>query len=292
MANPIKSLTVAIRHDNARVLTWTLEPGYDYPEEFLLKVENSRAGGPWETLADDVKGQCSFVDARRRNWNKHMNEHYRLRLFVNANEQYVSDIVEAGRVTSYPFSTEASNAIRQIEAAIEQSGVTGLLLKRKTFGTRCPLCTDFSGQSTVNEHCPRCFGTGIDGGFYPGITMNLIKDKIDTAESNTQLGWAQTEIVTGRCIAYPWIKVNDIWVEDHTNYRYRLSACTPSASYRTTPLVYTVKMSRLEYTDAAYMPGMDAKVRDRDRWSADPQYTPEEYAATEASAWDKALGEL
>lgn len=289
MANPIKSLEVAIRYDNARVLSWSLEPGYNYPEKFLLSVENSRDGGPWETLDDDVSDQCYYVDSRRRNWNKHMNEHYRLRLTVpGTTENYVSQPIAAGIVTAYPFSSEASNAIKQIETAIEQSGVTGVLLKRKVFGQRCPACTDFHTDQTVNEHCPLCFGTGILGGFYPGISMSLVKDKIETTEQPTQLGYSQTEVVTARCIAYPWIKVGDIWCEDHTNTRYRITTRTPSATYKTTDLVYSLKMSRLEYTDSAYTKGMDDKVVVKDRWTDDKDYTVRD----ELSAWDKALNRL
>ena len=48
------------------------------------------------TLADS----CIYVDSRRRNYNKYMNECYRLRLIVphdTGNEEYVSDIVQAGQ---------------------------------------------------------------------------------------------------------------------------------------------------------------------------------------------------
>lgn len=259
MANPIKDLQVALRGDNARVVTWSLEPQYNYPESFTLALECSRAGGEWEELDPDVSGQCCYVDARRRDRGKRMDEYYRLKLTVSAAETYVSDAVAAGVTKVYPFSTEARNAITQIEQAIKLSGVTGVLLKRKVYGERCPKCTDFAGQDSVNEHCPVCLGTGFVGGYYPGIQLNIIKDSIQTAEGPSQIGFGQTEAVKARCVAYPWIAPGDVWCEDGTNFRYRVSGCSPASSYKTVPLVYTLALSRIEYTDVLHTkPATDA----------------------------------
>ena len=101
MKAPFTSLQATIRYDNARVLTWTMTPGLSLPADTILSVENSRTGGTWETLSDAVFDQCFYVDTRRRNYNKFMNECYRLRLTVphtgSEDEVYVSDIVQIGR---------------------------------------------------------------------------------------------------------------------------------------------------------------------------------------------------
>lgn len=278
MANPFTSLECAIRYDNARVLTWNMLPDANYPPDFILQVENSRAGGPWEVLATGLRDVCAFVDSRKRNYNKQMNEYYRVRLMSKCTgDNWVSQVVEAGNAKVYPFSTEAQNVLKQVEKAIELSGCTGVLLKKKTWGCRCPLCTDFDNQSTVNEHCPNCFGTGIAGGFYNGITMNIIKDSITSSDGPTTHGYGQSEIVKARCIAYPWIHFGDIWCEDITNNRFYILDATPTSSYKHIPLLYTVTMSRLEMTDALYTPPADDKVLLKDVWeSAVVTYTPED----------------
>ena len=262
---------------------------FAYPSNFVLLVQNSREGSEWEDISGDVKDECYFVDPRRRNWNKNMDEYYRL--WLHDENDPGSDVysmpVKAGYATTYPFSAEAKNAISNIEKAIQISGVTGVLLKRKVWGPRCPLCTDFAGQATVNEHCPRCMGTGIDGGFYPGITLNIVKDQIQQGAGLGMLGGTQSETVGGRCVAYPWITQGDIWCEDTTNKRFQINACTPSASYKTIPLVYQLSMSRIEYTDAAYTRGATTLVDSKDRWSQDATYT--RAAGTEDSTWEGAL---
>ena len=281
MASPFKSISVNIRYDNARIVSWTMLPGLKCPDNFILQVENSRAGDKWQVLDTGLANTCAFVDARRRNYNKRMNECYRLRLIVpDTGEEYVSDIVDAGNNKAYPYSTEAENVIKQAETQIEESGCTGKLLKKMVWGHRCPLCTDFKGQMSVNEHCPRCLGTGIDGGYYPGIPLTLIKDQIQTQESTSEIGYNQAEAVQCRCIAYPWINTGDVWCEDVTNKRYVIQTCTPAASYKTTTLVYQMTMNRVEYTDVLHSKEADQKV-----------VAPYNWESTKSS-WDDALSGL
>ena len=297
MANPFKTVTCAMRYDNARVLNWTFDSSMDYPSNFILQVENSRSGGPWTVLASDVKDNCFYIDTRRRNYNKYMNESYRLRLILpDTNEEYVSEVCDAGTVITYPFSTESSNALKQIETSIKMSGCTGVLLKKKSWGVRCPLCTDFEGQASVNEHCPKCLGTGIVGGYYNGISLDIVKDKISDKEQISNLGFSSLEVIQGRCIAYPWICLGDIWCEDHTNYRYYITEADTVSAYKTTPLVYSLQLHRIEYTDVLYTEPVDDKVNIKDVWDSSlVTYTPEMLEDIEnknITDWDEELSKL
>lgn len=295
MANPFTDVACSIRYDNARVLTWALKPNASYPDNFIIQVENSRAGGPWEVLDDDVQDFCAFVDNRKRNYNKYMNECYRLRLIVpDSQEEYVSDIVNAGKFEAYPYSAEAENVIKQVQKDIELTGCQGVLLKRKHWGKRCPLCTDFPDQQTVNEHCPACLGTGYAGGYYNGISMEIKKDQIKTEETQGRDTIDASEIVTGRCIAYPWVRYGDVWCEKGTNKRFFVDKVTPAASYKQTTLVYQFTMHRLEYTDVLYGGMADDKVALKDLYSAaEVSYTPHDEAVLEQNSlvdnWKTAL---
>ena len=280
MSLPFTSIQAAIGVHNERIVTWTMQSNTIYPANSILQVENSRAGGPWEVLANDLADNCFFIDTRRRNYNKYMNECYRLRLTIpesagTPKQEYVSDIVQAGQFQAYPFSEEAENVIRMAEKTIELSGVTGVLLKKKHWGVRCEHCTDFDDQMTVNEHCPWCLGTGFAGGFYNGISMALIKDKIDRVEKQTQSNVEEQEKITGRCIAFPWIRYGDVWVEDKTNKRYFVNGVTPTSSYKEVDLIYAIELNKIEYTDVMYSKAADAKVEVKDLWdSAHVEYTP------------------
>lgn len=285
MSCPFTSIDCTIRYDNARIITWTLRSGVSYPEHFALQVENSRAGGPWTVLSDELADSCSFVDSRKRNYNVRLDECYRLRYIdLDTGETCLSAIVDAGNHKAYPYSADAENVLKQVEAQIKQSGCTGKLLKKKIWGHRCPRCVDFNGQATVNEHCPRCLGTGIDGGYFPGIDLDILKDSIDTPESPSEVGYIMGEVVKGRCIAYPWIHHGDVWCEDNTNKRYVISRVTPAASYKTTHLVYSITMSAVENADVLHSVKADMLVQETGSWEHEKASTMNNKAG-----WDEVL---
>lgn len=303
MAGLFTSVTCTILPNNHRLLAWDILAGTSFPENFTLQVENSRAGGPWEVLATDLADKCFWEDPRKRNYNKYMNEHYRLRLIIPGDqeddppkEEYVSPIVAAGALKSWPFSSEAENVVRQVEKQVELEGCTGVLLKRKHWGVRCPMCTDFNNQASVNEHCPQCLGTGFDGGYYQGISLSVIKKDIDAGEEQSKDAIEGHETVQGLCVAFPWIRFGDVWVEDGTNKRFAVHKVTPASMYKETTLVYKFVMRRIEYTDALYEGPADAKVEIKDLYQdAHVMYTPqlekelEEQALTE---WERKLHQL
>lgn len=269
MANPFTSISCTMRYDNARLVCWNMLQGADYPSDFAVQIENCRAGGDWFVLADGLAGSCSFVDSRKRNYNKRMNECYRLRLTsASTGENWVSAVVDAGNHKAFPYSADAENVVRQLEIGVRQSGCPGNLMKRRLWGPRCPDCTDFAGQQTVNEHCPRCLGTGIDGGYFPGIRLGVIKESIQVGETSSEIGYMQGERVTAKCVAYPWISRGDVWCEDGTNNRYVINSVTPIASYKTTHLLYAITMDRVEYSDILHSAGMSANVTSSGTWTA------------------------
>lgn len=300
MSSIFTSFTCSILPNNHRQLSWTVLAGLTFPANYILQVENSRAGGPWEVLDDDLKDKCVWEDPRLRNYNKYMNEHYRLRLIVpgeNGEEpqEYLSDIVAAGTLEAWPFSAEAKNVVTQVEKQIEISGCSGVLLKKKHWGTRCPDCTDFANQNTVNEHCPRCLGTGYDGGYYQGISLSVLKDTPQTGEEQSFDAVEGHETVTGKCVAFPWIRYGDVWVEDGTNKRFYVRKVTPASVYKQTVLVYSFEMRRIEYTDIMYEIPADEKVDIKDVYqSSQVEYTPALEKTLEEQAmsdWEKALEE-
>ena len=292
MSLPFTSIQAAIGVHNERIITWTMQPNVSYPADSILQVENSRTGGTWEVLDNNLADSCFYVDTRRRNYNKFMNECYRLRLTIPATasspkQEYVSDIVQAGMFQAYPFSSEAENVIRMAEKTIELSGVTGVLLKKKHWGVRCTHCTDFDDQNTVNEHCPWCLGTGFAGGFYNGISMSIIKDKITRDEKQMPAHVSEAEKITGRCIAFPWIRYGDVWVEDKTNKRYFVNGVTPTSSYKEVDLIYAIELNKIEYTDIMYSKAADAKVEVKDLWDSSlVEYTPELEQTLEQNTMD------
>ena len=82
-------------------------------------------------------------------------------------------------VTSNPVkATVASDAmarrIIQLRELVlkRKSGAFFKILKRKTYGTLCPVCYDETLQLTTNSKCTVCYDTKFVGGFYTPYVVN------------------------------------------------------------------------------------------------------------------------
>jgi hypothetical protein len=85
----------------------------------------------------------------------------------------VINLTTNGTITSDPVkATVASdNVARRIIQLREivlkrKSGAFFKILKRKTYGTLCPVCYDSTLQLTTNSKCTTCYDTKFVGGFY------------------------------------------------------------------------------------------------------------------------------
>lgn len=113
------------------------------------------------------------------------------------------------KVRSYPTSWEPkrrdklekiSNEIQRREYMLlsKFSGVKSFLFKRKTYGARCPRCWNEVQERVMDDHCPVCFGTSFEGGYYDPIPIfiqyeqtskNKVKDYLGVFEPNSISGW-------------------------------------------------------------------------------------------------------
>lgn len=270
MANVFTGISCSILANGSRLISWSMSPTGNYPDEFSLRVEYSRNGGPWEVIAQDVENSCAYIDNRVLNFNKYINDCYRVRLIVpgTAGETYVSDICPAGRKDAYPYSYTAANALTQIGKELEKTGRAGVLLKRKEWGKRCQHCTDFDQQDGASSQCPYCLGTGIDGGYYNGISLKVIADQQTVTQRQAITGVVESDTIIGRCIAFPWIALGDMWVEDVTNARYQVTQATPTSWFQHTPLVYQLSLTRRPLTDVIYGSAATSQVSAKDVWDS------------------------
>lgn len=257
MSCVFKQVLVSVDQYGNRVVSWSMDPDQNYPDNFVLRIEYARAGGPWETLEDNIQGTCLYIDRRKMNFNKYLNDYYRLVLTVPGEdgepvETYVSEAVEAGRAHSYPFSAEANNLIRLALLEIKEGGRTGILLKKKEWGERCPHCTDFKDENSVNEQCRYCLGTGILGGYYRGIPYDILVQSFSDAMKVAVSGYEQQNQITAKGIAWPWLHLGDVWVDNLNNERYYINNVAVLSAYKNIPLIYGLSMSRLELTDVMF----------------------------------------
>lgn len=113
------------------------------------------------------------------------------------------------RVRSYPTSYEPkrrdklekiANEVQRREYMLlsKFAGVKSFFFKRKTYGPRCPRCWNELQERVMDDHCPVCYGTSFEGGYWDPIPIyvqyeqtskNKVKDYLGAFEPNSISGW-------------------------------------------------------------------------------------------------------
>lgn len=249
MSSPFKQIQVFFRPDNSRVIGWQFTPDIEIPEGSVLSLQYARSGGTWQTLSNNIKDTYCYTDSRKTNYNKLNNDFYRLKLTCPDTSCYYSQPVQAGATLCYPYSSKAKNLIRLAQLQIDQTGREGYLMKKITFGQKCPKCKQFDDDSPVNEHCPICLGTGINKGYYNAIPLNILQQGDSNMEALTAFGHTQVSVLSAKCVAWPIIGLGDIWCDKYTNQRYYIQSATILSKFKHVPLIYRLKMHLIQLTD-------------------------------------------
>jgi hypothetical protein len=233
-----------------QLIEWRVNPEYtfvgDYQEFF---VEFAVAGGDWKRLnITPILNETAYVDTEIRRFNLNDDNSYRV---------IVRDVIGTGyeEEASIPALVNgnwnwrdwrlARDIIRKEYLALTRyTGTPGYLLKERPIGVPCPVCREYDIGAPSTAQCPNCRGTGLVNGYYDAVPFYIALGEQQRNFDKTQdNGLASgSHLRTGRCIMYPRIEQDDIWVEAQTNIRYAVQAVQLASVLRGKPLVANVSL--------------------------------------------------
>ena len=147
----------------------------------------------------------------------------------------------------------ATMAHREAVTIERYAGVKGLLLKARTSGKPCPVCTDYGIETSARSACPNCYGTGHAGGFYNGRpwTLMFAGGPDTTKESHPTLGSIEPgNIVTVKAMNdYP-VEANDVWIDLRNQERWVVNSVKPEIVFKGVTITIRMAMSRLQMSKA------------------------------------------
>jgi hypothetical protein len=112
-----------------------------------------------------------------------------------------------------------------------------LIVKKKSFGARCPTCWDPIRQQRVRTHCDTCKGSGYVVGYYQAIREQVSFDS-DPKKSDSQKEFENVfDTIRARLSNYPLVRPKDLIVNLDNNKRFVVSH------------VETTKIPKLSYLD-------------------------------------------
>lgn len=112
------------------------------------------------------------------------------------------------------------------------NGLEAKVLKRRHFGTHCPICKDPLTDEILIYKCVNCYGTGWVGGFYTPIATYMHIQPAAVQTDTTPVGNTAQVVTNIRLLSYPKVEKGDVLVEVNTNRRWIVNEMRPSEVHR------------------------------------------------------------
>lgn len=208
-------------------------------------MDVDRAGspaGPWERIADSLVDAYHYLDDK---FNlppppKPRDRHDGVTLFSLSRDIYYRVSITPPSGTAFmsratviePELDRRTRLLKrriQFEEAVVFRAVNGVplaILKRKRWGPKCRMCYDPVTREATKEHCPSCYGTAFEGGYWAPV---ITRGRRTPAPVQTQIsphGESEVRMPSFIILDYPHLEYKDIIVELRSNKRYQVQVVT------------------------------------------------------------------
>lgn len=207
---------------------------------FIDLARSQSPEGPWEAVATGLRNAYNFVDDRfnlppsdpRNNGREGVN------LFSLARNIYYQITVtppsgSANAFKSHPEPVEPGLDTRtrllkrkilhdQAVGYRRLNGIPLIVLKRRRWGDRCPDCYDPVNKEATLEHCPSCYGTSFQGGYWAPVLIRGRREAAAVESNITSHGDSDVKMNDFNVLDYPLIEYKDIVVDLMRNERYQV----------------------------------------------------------------------
>lgn len=236
------------------LVTWWLDeqrftdPG---PYDFYLQWAE-RQGGEFVDVAGPTSGNSLF-DPEPRQFAKIPLSAYRVRLATPLGEYFSDPVLALGSWNRHDYLIARDVVRREYLRLTRYVGSRGSHLARRSWGTKCPRCTDFHTGMVADSNCNVCYGTGFVGGYYLPITLWVEQGTVEIREKHDESAGVRADTVqTARAVAFPYLVSKDVWVNDETDARWSIESKRVLAELRGVPLVLGIELRLFEPSSVAY----------------------------------------
>lgn len=243
--------------DASTRIEWKLVQGFKPASSTLnFYVEVGRAGGEFTRLNEGapVVNNCYYIDNNRYQLNIQNDVVYRV-ILEDDGTLYTSIPSSVGG----DLNRNEQRLVREIcrrkyVQLVKRTGVRGYLLRCRDWGTACPH-NDPDSLTPYTSTCPVCYGAGFVDGYFPAVEYWLEPAEKAGMErkSDGLSGVEMIHISKWRCLNYPSVFANDLWVDGNTGDRYLITPeYIPEVYLRGYPIIGIIAMTKLPPTSALY----------------------------------------
>ena len=249
--------------EGGTLIQWNLDPQVRDLGEYQFTLQFGNAGVPDPAAWRNVTSQTDayfLVDPRRRLPGVYSFTHYRLKLTTGERTYYSRPLHTMGNLPYADWRIYVSKLRAAHVQLASNTGIKGLLYKRKISGAPCRKCVDFNTGEVTNSFCSVCYGTGWVGGYYKPIPCHwfnvLPADATIKYDTQTQGPMTNTTLAA-TSIASPLLIVGDIWINLQNSERFKIVQTNPVEEVKGIPVIYQLAIDRLPFSDIAHKLSID-----------------------------------
>lgn len=252
------------------VIFWDITPEGCGPEPVGFTAEWARSPTDEFTVVNPIPVFNTYyvADPVQKLFAKNLDLWYRVKV-DNGEEIFTSEAVRAdgGMSKSDWLTAREITRLEYLHMIKGPSGIKGCLLKRRNWGTRCPVCTDHDTGSVLQDNCSTCYGTGIVGGYCTAVDFwILVVPPARKSTRDPKAGHRADTDVQARCVAYPYVNTGDVWVSNETGRRYIIGEGSHQirevTRVKNKPVVLIIDMGLAPATHIVYDVPLEACAQD------------------------------
>lgn len=247
-------------------VTWTLHPQFRDAGPYTFQLQFGRTGNPladdWVDVGPAVSDTYYADDPEQRLYGMQFRGYYRI-LLTTTYAEYVSR--PANIVSSFDFAD-----IQRVRGLLSQeyrrlsfkAGNKGYLLKRRVFGTPCPICVDRMTSETRVPDCITCYGTGIVGGYFEPYPCFYAEFTLkSTREHVSDMGTLNDGPVSAcRLLNQPPVNSYDVWVDKDADTRWFVHSIKSEVEVRSVPIIlFPVELRMAPFSHIIYQLPIDGQ---------------------------------
>jgi len=245
----IERLLVRSLDVDRKEVTWETTNSSADPLDFTFQVLRSESPeGPFEAVSPVFEDRYIFIDAQIPAGDKYRQLWYRLRV----THKQSSETQDTGPSTHEAEPDLVANYIRRSQQVLftQAIGRCCWLLKRRSFGPRCPSCWEPKTQQRMRAQCVDCFTTGFLRGYHNPIEIWIQIDPAAKSKKNNAQQIDHEVMTSARMSFYPNVNPGDVLVESE-NKRWRVLTVQRSERLRA-PIKQELALREIQDTDIEY----------------------------------------
>lgn len=257
--SPFERATVKYSVDGTTRVEWQLSRLFTdlQPHEFILQgAHSSTQNDAFEDIGLPAVNTYFAEDDEKRIFAQSQDFYYRVKLTTPL-RIYYSETVSAYKNLQYRDWRLSREILRKETLRHDRfTSLKGFLLKRKRYGTRCPICTDYLTEEVTNSDCTNCNGTGLVQGYFAAVpaymelSLHQQREQLDNVQA---VGMQKDmEFKSCRMLGDPIPDSYDVFVDAGSDRRFIIHEIISSAEIRGYPIATMMSVRLANFSDIIY----------------------------------------